>query len=80
MARETRALVEGGHLHKGDVLAVAELAGIMGSKRTPDLIPLCHAVPITGVSIQCERLDGKASSDRESAGSAVNSRDRDNDV
>jgi cyclic pyranopterin phosphate synthase len=36
---------------KGDVLAVARVAGIMGAKRAPDLIPLCHPIPITGVEI-----------------------------
>ena len=36
---------------KGDPLAIAELAGIMGAKRTADLIPLCHALPITGIDV-----------------------------
>jgi cyclic pyranopterin phosphate synthase len=39
---------------KGDVLAVARVAGIMAAKRTPDLIPLCHPLPITGVSMNFE--------------------------
>jgi cyclic pyranopterin phosphate synthase len=39
-------------LPKGDALAVARVAGIMGAKRTPDLIPLCHPLPITGVKVE----------------------------
>lgn len=42
---------------KGDVASVAELAGIMGAKRTSDLIPLCHPLPITGVKLQVEPDD-----------------------
>lgn len=38
-------------LKKGDALAVARVAGIMGAKRTPDLVPLCHPLPITGVTV-----------------------------
>jgi cyclic pyranopterin phosphate synthase len=41
-------------LPKGDVLAVARVAGIAGAKRTPDLIPLSHPIPITGVEIDIE--------------------------
>lgn len=44
------ALVEGSG-PKGDVMAAARLAGIMAAKRTPDLIPLCHPLPITGVDV-----------------------------
>lgn len=51
MAPETRALIEAGTAKKGDVLGVARLAGIMGSKRTADLIPLCHPLPISAVSL-----------------------------
>ncbi|MCI0545417.1 MAG: cyclic pyranopterin monophosphate synthase MoaC [Actinobacteria bacterium] len=40
-----------GDLPKGDVLAVARVAGIQGAKRTPDLVPLCHPIPIDGVEI-----------------------------
>jgi len=50
MAPETLALAEGGAA-KGDVMGVARLAGIMGAKRTADLIPLCHPLPITKVSV-----------------------------
>ena len=51
MARETFELVSEGRAKKGDVLSVARLAGIMGAKKTPDLIPLCHPLPITKVSV-----------------------------
>jgi cyclic pyranopterin phosphate synthase len=47
----TLALVTQGTAKKGDVLGVARLAGIMGAKRTADLIPLCHPLPITHVSV-----------------------------
>src|SRR4051794_32667919 len=42
MAAETLRLIKSGGVKKGDVLSVAQLAGIMGAKRTPDLVPLCH--------------------------------------
>jgi cyclic pyranopterin phosphate synthase len=45
-----------GRVKKGDVLAIAQLAGIAAAKRTPDLIPLCHPVPLTGVKVQLEAL------------------------
>ena len=48
---ETLALIEQGQVAKGDVLSVARLAGIMGAKRTPDLIPLCHPLALTAVSV-----------------------------
>ena len=51
MQPETIALVTSGGVKKGDVLSVARLAGIMGAKRTPDLIPLCHPVPLTSVKV-----------------------------
>lgn len=50
MSPETLALAQGGAA-KGDVLGVARLAGIMGAKRTSDLIPLCHPLPITKVTV-----------------------------
>ncbi|MDD9715357.1 cyclic pyranopterin monophosphate synthase MoaC [Dinoroseobacter sp. PD6] len=52
MAPETLAMIEGGRAKKGDVLAVARLAGIMGAKKTADLIPLCHPLPITKVALE----------------------------
>ena len=51
MAPETFDLVSEGRAKKGDVLAVARLAGIMGAKKTPDLIPLCHPLPVTKVAV-----------------------------
>lgn len=52
MRPETLALVVAGTAAKGDVLGVARLAGIMGAKRTAELIPLCHPLPITGVRLE----------------------------
>ena len=51
MAPETLALVQAGHAAKGDVLGVARLAGIMAAKRTADLIPLCHPLALSKVSL-----------------------------
>jgi cyclic pyranopterin phosphate synthase len=51
LAPATLELLAGGGLPKGDALAVARVAGIMGAKRTPDLVPLCHPLPITGVEV-----------------------------
>jgi cyclic pyranopterin phosphate synthase len=52
MAAATMALIQEGGVKKGDVLAVAQLAGIMGAKRTPDLIPLCHPLPLSSVKLE----------------------------
>ena len=52
MLLETLALVTEGRAKKGDVLAVARIAGIMAAKRTSDLIPLCHPLPITKVAVE----------------------------
>ena len=54
MLPETLALIQEGGVPKGDVLAVARVAGIMGAKRTSDLIPMCHPLPITGVTLDLE--------------------------
>ncbi len=51
MQPETLALILGGTAKKGDVLGVARLAGIMAAKRTADLIPLCHPLPIAAVTV-----------------------------
>ncbi|MDP2662988.1 MAG: cyclic pyranopterin monophosphate synthase MoaC [Dehalococcoidia bacterium] len=51
MAPETFALVKEGKAAKGDVLAVAQVAGIMAAKQTPQLIPMCHPLNLTNVSI-----------------------------
>ena len=52
MSPATLALVEEGRAEKGDVLGTARLAGIMAAKRTSDLIPLCHPLPITKVALE----------------------------
>lgn len=54
MRPETLALIQADGFTKGDVLAVARIAGIMAAKRTPELIPLCHTVPLTGVVVDLE--------------------------
>ena len=51
MRRETLAAIKANTLKKGDVLAVARVAGILAAKRTPDLIPLCHPIPLTDVQV-----------------------------
>ena len=51
MAPETLDLILSGDAPKGDVLATARIAGIMAAKRTPELIPLCHPVPLTQVTV-----------------------------
>lgn len=54
LAPATLALIVEGRAPKGDVLAVARLAGIMAAKRTHELIPLCHPLPISGVEVRLE--------------------------
>jgi len=57
MQPATLELIRTGQAKKGDVLGVARLAGIMASKRTPDLIPLCHPLPITAVTLDLTGTD-----------------------
>ena len=52
MQPETLALIIAGGVKKGNVLSVAQLAGIMGAKHTPDLIPLCHPLGLTSVNVE----------------------------
>ncbi|NVK18109.1 MAG: cyclic pyranopterin monophosphate synthase MoaC [Methylocystaceae bacterium] len=52
MEPETLERIMAGTLKKGDVLSVAQLAGIMGAKKTPDLIPLCHPLALTSVKVE----------------------------
>ncbi|HET6468866.1 MAG TPA: cyclic pyranopterin monophosphate synthase MoaC [Geminicoccaceae bacterium] len=52
MAAATLALIGRRELAKGDVLATAQLAGIMGAKRTADLVPLCHPLPLSSVTVE----------------------------
>ncbi len=51
MKQETLALIRAGAMKKGDVLTVAQIAGISAAKRTSDLIPLCHPLPITHIDV-----------------------------
>jgi len=56
VSRETFDLIRSGGVKKGDVLTVAQIAGIMGAKRTPELIPMCHPILLQGVDLSL-RLD-----------------------
>ncbi len=59
LSEPTKKLLFGGGLKKGDALASIRLAGIMAAKKTSDLIPLCHPVAITGVTVEVtETIDG----------------------
>ncbi|MCF6220246.1 MAG: cyclic pyranopterin monophosphate synthase MoaC [Robiginitomaculum sp.] len=57
MRVETLALVKSGTAKKGDVITVAEIAGVMATKQTANLIPLCHPLPITSAKIEIEHDD-----------------------
>lgn len=57
VSAQVSALLRGPGVAKGDALGVARIAGIMGAKRTADLIPLCHPLPLSSVSIELEVLD-----------------------
>ncbi len=65
MHPETLGMIAGGTAKKGDVLACARVAGVMASKRTSDLIPMCHPLNITKAKVECEpvfageRADGR---------------------
>ncbi|MPZ14516.1 MAG: cyclic pyranopterin monophosphate synthase MoaC [Chloroflexi bacterium] len=61
MRPETLAIVERGAMEKGDVLAVAQVAGVLAAKQTGSLIPMCHPLPITGVDLRFH-LDHEAPS------------------
>lgn len=54
MRSETLELIQQGNLKKGDVLSVAQLAGVMAAKRTADLIPLCHPLPLNQILVNVE--------------------------
>jgi cyclic pyranopterin phosphate synthase len=58
MAPETLALATSGAAKKGDVRAVAEIAGVMAAKKTSDLIPLCHPLPLSKVEVSVAPADG----------------------
>lgn len=52
MKAETLSLIAAGNLHKGDVFSTARIAGIIGAKRTGEIIPMCHNVPLDGVDVE----------------------------
>jgi len=54
LSKEVLALITNGTVPKGDVLATARIAGIMGAKKTPELIPLCHPIALSNVSVDLE--------------------------
>lgn len=56
VSEETFALIRSGGMKKGDVLTVAQIAGIMGAKRTSELIPMCHPIQVDGIDLSL-RLD-----------------------
>ncbi len=60
MQPETLVAIQQGNLKKGDVLSVARIAGIMGAKRTADLIPLCHPLPLSYIDVELV-IDSEAS-------------------
>ena len=60
MKPATLELIRTGGVKKGDVLGIAQVAGVMGAKKTSDLVPLCHPLPITGVDLSFE-LDERES-------------------
>src|SRR5688500_14195409 len=57
VSAEVVALLRGGGVPKGDALSVARIAGIMGAKRVPDLVPLCHPIALHGVTVDLEVRD-----------------------
>ena len=60
MQPATLALIQSGTAKKGDVLGIARLAGIMGAKKTSDLIPLCHPIALTRVAVEFEVLSERS--------------------
>jgi cyclic pyranopterin phosphate synthase len=60
MRRETLALIARGELPKGDVLAVAQIAGMMAAKRTHELIPMCHPLLLTGIDVTLTPNEARA--------------------
>ena len=60
LSAEVFAAVREGNAPKGDVLATARLAGILAAKKTSDLIPLCHPIPLTKASVSFEPLPGRS--------------------
>ena len=65
--RQTFDLIRSGGVKKGDVLTVAQIAGIMAAKRTPDLIPMCHPVPVSGIDLRLHLDEQRLSVEIEAA-------------
>ena len=63
MKTETLALITSGKAAKGDVFTTAQIAGIMAAKRTHELIPLCHPLPLTGIDVSLEPDEGRSAVD-----------------
>lgn len=61
VSEQTFELIRTGGMKKGDVLTVAQIAGVMGAKRTPDIIPMCHPVMINGVDMKLSLCEEKHS-------------------
>ena len=61
VSRGTFDLIRTGGVKKGDVLTVAQIAGIMAAKRTPDLIPMCHPIPIGGIELKLSLDENRCS-------------------
>lgn len=59
--RDTFELIRSGGMKKGDVLTVAQVAGVMGAKRTPDLIPMCHPILLDGINLELHLDDDHCS-------------------
>ena len=57
----TFSFIQSGGMKKGDVLTVAQLAGIMGAKRTPDIIPMCHPILMDGIDLELSLDEGRKS-------------------
>ena len=60
ISQEVAQLLQAGQMPKGDALAVARIAAIQATKRTPDLIPLCHPIAVHGVDVEVAVVDGPA--------------------
>lgn len=58
MQPETLRRIVTGEIEKGDVLTVARVAGVMAAKKTPELVPLCHPLPLTSASVELETAEG----------------------
>lgn len=63
MAADTLSLITSGRAAKGDVLTTAQIAGIMAAKRTHELIPLCHPLPLTHIDVSLEPDEGRSAVD-----------------